>query len=108
VASAKVPVENHGGPGTCDAHWRESVFKNELMTGFLNIGSNPLSLETVASMGDLGYLVTYSAADPYVLSLMALRAETSQTIVMRNDILQLPIRMLDRAGRVVRTIPPRR
>jgi hypothetical protein len=108
VASAKVPVENHGGPGTCDAHWRESVFKNELMTGFLNIGSNPLSLETVASMGDLGYLVTYSAADPYVLSLMALRAETSQTIVMRNDILQLPIRMLDRAGRVVGTIPPRR
>lgn len=108
VASAKVPVENKGGPGTCDAHWRESVFKNELMTGFLNIGSNPLSLETVGSLGDLGYLVTYSAADPYVLSLMALRAETSPAIIMRNDITQLPIKVLDPAGRVVGTIPPRR
>ena len=108
VASAKVPVENHGGPGTCDAHWRESVFKNELMTGFLNVGSNPLSLETVASLGDLGYLVTFSAADPYVLSLMALRAEPSQTIIMRNDIMQLPIRVLDPSGRVVGTLPPRR
>lgn len=108
VASAKVPVENHGGAGTCDGHWRESVFKNELMTGFLNIGSNPLSLETVASMGDLGYLVTYTAADPYVLSLMALRAETSQTIIMKNDIMALPIRVLDPLGRVVGTIPPRR
>jgi hypothetical protein len=108
VTSAKVPVENHGGPGTCDAHWRESVFKNELMTGFLNIGSNPLSLETVGSMGDLGYLVTYSAADPYVLSLMALRAETSPAIILRNDIMQLPIKVLDPSGRVVGTLPPRR
>jgi hypothetical protein len=108
VASAKVPVENHGGPGTCDAHWRESVFKNELMTGFLNIGSNPLSLETIGSMGDLGYLVTYSAADPYVLSLMALRAETSPAIILRNDIMRLPIKVLDPSGRVVGTLPPRR
>jgi leishmanolysin len=108
VASAKVPVENHGGPGTCDAHWRESVFKNELMTGFLSIGSNPLSLETVGSMGDLGYLVTYTAADPYVLSLMALRAEPSPAIILRNDITQLPIRVLDPSGRVVGTLPPRR
>ncbi|HET9707227.1 MAG TPA: leishmanolysin-related zinc metalloendopeptidase [Gemmatimonadales bacterium] len=108
VASAKVPVENHGGPGTCDAHWRESVFKNELMTGFLNIGSNPLSLETVGSMGDLGYLVTYSAADSYSLLTMALRVETSQAIIMRNDVMQLPIRVLDPSGRVVGTLPPRR
>jgi Leishmanolysin/Bacterial Ig-like domain (group 1) len=107
VASAKVPVENHGGAGTCDGHWRESVFKNELMTGFLNIGSNPLSLETVASMGDLGYFVTYTAADPYVLSLMLL-AGPAPSVVMRNDIMQLPIKVLDPAGRVVGTLPPRR
>ena len=106
VASAKVPVENHGGPGTCDGHWRESVFKNELMTGFLNIGSNPLSLETVASMGDLGYFVTYSGADPYFLSL-ALQPGPSPTMRMRNDILRLPITVIDRNGRVVGTLPPR-
>ncbi len=29
----KVPVENDGGPGTADVHWRESVFDTELMTG---------------------------------------------------------------------------
>jgi hypothetical protein len=106
VASAKVPVENRGGPGTCDGHWRESVFKNELMTGFLNIGSNPLSLETVASMGDLGYLVTYSAADPYLLSLM-LRAGPSSQLVMRDDIMRLPMTVLDASGRAVGRIPPR-
>ena len=31
-----VPVENTGGPGTRDGHWRESVFKNELMSGFIS------------------------------------------------------------------------
>jgi len=107
VASAKVPVENRGGSGTCDGHWRESVFKNELMTGFLNIGSNPLSLETVASLGDLGYLVTYSAADPYVLAAPP-AVGRGQVIVLGNDILQMPISVVDAAGRVVETIHPRR
>lgn len=107
VASAKVPVENTGGAGTCNGHWRESVFKKELMTGFLSLGSNPLSLETVASLGDLGYLVTYSAADPYVLSLM-LEAGPSARIEMKSDVLRLPIGIVDPAGNVVGTIPPRR
>ena len=63
---SSVPVENRGGQGTPDGHWRESVFDNELMTGFLNSGvSNPLSRITVASLGDLGYEVDLSAADPY-------------------------------------------
>ncbi len=29
-----IPVENWGRPGTREGHWRESVFANELMTGF--------------------------------------------------------------------------
>ena len=65
--SGSVPVENMGGPGTRDGHWRESVFGNELMTGFLNTGFNPLSRMTVASISDLGYRVDLNAADPYVL-----------------------------------------
>ena len=69
--------------------------------------SNPLSLETVASMGDLGYLVTYTAADPYFLSLMLL-AGPAPSVVVRNDIMHLPIKVLDPAGRVVGTLPPRR
>lgn len=60
-----VPVENTGGSGTRDSHWRESVFGNELMTGFLNNGSNPLSRITVASLADIGYQVDITRADSY-------------------------------------------
>ncbi|MEN8375933.1 MAG: leishmanolysin-related zinc metalloendopeptidase [Gemmatimonadota bacterium] len=64
-----VPVENIGedGDGTYGVHWRESVFDNELMTGFLNAGVNPLSVVSIASMEDLGYLIDLGAADPYML-----------------------------------------
>lgn len=65
----KVPVENTGGPGTRDGHWRESVFNSELMTGWIEGGgvSNPLSAVTIASLADMGYTVNMNAADPYVL-----------------------------------------
>jgi hypothetical protein len=53
--SGELPIENMGGPGTALGHWRESVLNNELMTGFLNLGENPLSRITAASMKDLGY-----------------------------------------------------
>ena len=59
-----VPVENSGGPGTADGHWRESVFGNELMTGYLNGGANPLSRVTVGSLADLGYQVNYRRRRP--------------------------------------------
>jgi hypothetical protein len=36
---------------------------NELMTGFLNSGPNPLSAVTIESMADLGYTVNVGAAD---------------------------------------------
>jgi hypothetical protein len=62
---AAVPVENTGGPGTKNSHWRETVFKNELMTGFVADAPNPLSRLTVASLKDLGYVVDLAKADPY-------------------------------------------
>jgi hypothetical protein len=60
-----VPVEANGGSGTTLSHWRESVMTNELMTGFLNSGANPLSAVTIESMADLGYAVNVAAADPW-------------------------------------------
>ncbi len=60
-----VPVEAKGGSGTTLSHWRESVMTNELMTGFLNTGTNPLSAVTIESMADLGYTVNVGAADPW-------------------------------------------
>ena len=62
-----VPVEGTGGPGTMGSHWRESVFVNELMTGWINNGSNPLSRLSIASMADLGYHVDLAQADPYTV-----------------------------------------
>jgi hypothetical protein len=65
TADSGVPVEALGGGATPGTHWRESVLGNELMTGLLNGGSNPLSQITVGSMADLGYAVSYNAADAY-------------------------------------------
>ena len=69
--TGNVPVENSGGAGTTDSHWRESTFGSELMTGYIN-ALNPLSAVTAASFADLGYGVDLTAADPY--GLPALRA----------------------------------
>ena len=57
--SIPVPVENSGGPGTRDSGWRESVFRNELMTGFLNPGPNVISRITIGALQDMGYTVNY-------------------------------------------------
>ncbi len=73
--SGNVPVENGGGPGTADSHWRETTFRTELMTGYLN-SSNQLSAMTAASLADLGYGVDIAGADAY--SLPALRAASVQ------------------------------
>jgi hypothetical protein len=66
-AATGVPVENTGGPGTREGHWRESTFGNELMSGFIAAPGNPLSRLTVASLADLGYQVDLDAAEPYAL-----------------------------------------
>jgi hypothetical protein len=89
--SLPVPVENIGGPGTRDSHWRDSVFNAEMMTGFVNVGGNPMSRMTVASLQDLGYEVNLNAAEPYSLpnhlevaemGLLAAHAEAEAGIVL--------------------------
>lgn len=66
TTATAVPVEADGGSGTRLAHWDESVFGTELMTGWYNSGqTNALSRITVASMADLGYQVNMAAADAY-------------------------------------------
>lgn len=62
-----VPVENTGGEGTRDGHWRETDFGNELMTPFISGIPNPLSALTVASLRDLGYGASTSGASAYAL-----------------------------------------
>ena len=60
-------MEATGGSGTALSHWRESVFTNELMTGWAGPGTSlPLSTVTIGSLADLGYTVNYAAADPFI------------------------------------------
>jgi hypothetical protein len=108
TGGGKVPVENTGGAGTRDGHWRETVFTNELMTGFISLGTNPMSVVTAAQYGDLGYpLLNQGATDAFTVTVAALRAAaTGAGIHLRDDILRAPIQVLDERGRVTRVIQP--
>jgi hypothetical protein len=68
TCASTVPVEgDQGGDGTKDSHWREATFGNELMTGFISNGANPLSAMSIRSLEDLGYTVNTAAADSYTI-----------------------------------------
>jgi hypothetical protein len=102
----KVPVENTGGTGTINSHWRESVLRNELMTGTINGGGagNPLSLLTVRSLQDLGYTVNTSNADPFFLTLAArLPGAAVESVALGRDVLAFPLWTVDARGRLNRT-----
>ena len=106
---AKVPVENRGGRGSGDSHWRESVLDHELMTPYQNSGiPDPLSAITIQSLADLGYTVDVSLAEPYRLPGVADIAGMADKIEYGDDILRGPIIVVDRNGRIVRVIPEMR
>ncbi|MFM7138322.1 MAG: leishmanolysin-related zinc metalloendopeptidase, partial [Planctomycetota bacterium] len=69
ATAVDIPVENTGGPGTADGHWRESVFGSELMTGRAEPPgvASPISRMTTGALEDLGYLVNYASSDSYTI-----------------------------------------
>jgi hypothetical protein len=78
TCATSVPVEGtQGGPGTINSHWRETTFGNELMTGFINAGKNPLSIMSIRSLEDLGYSVDTTVAEPYTRPGLNIRAAGS-------------------------------
>lgn len=90
-----VPVEgDQGGSGTLFSHWDETTFFNELMTGFLNssANANPLSDLSVASMGDLGYVVNLGTGDNYRLPNTPGPAIVSKTAAVQGPGLDLKSR----------------
>ena len=112
-AGNKVPVENCGtspyvfpvcGAGTVNSHWREVVFGNELMTGYLGSGSTPLSVLSIAAQEDLGYTVNYAAADAYTHIFMAPAPGGGQPLFLGDDVRHGPIYVVDARGTVVRVI----
>jgi hypothetical protein len=111
--NAKVPVENctNNTPSTCgggtiNSHWREGVLRNELMTGYLNgSGPNPLSVLTIGSLKDIGYVVDATQADFFQqdMTLQAgLMAEGgTDQLYLKDDIEQHPILEVRPDGRIV-------
>ena len=106
---AKVPVENGGD----DAHWRESVFDDEMMTPSLVLGrANPVSAITLQSFADMGYKIDASEAQAYRVPStarvadIAAGAETQGTEILGygDDIERGPITVVDIDGKVVKVI----
>lgn len=105
-----VPVANQGGPGTRDSHWRESVFDDELMTGFINLGDNPLSVVSIGSLADLFYAVDLGEADAYQLDLSGSAVAGLRTgrVDLGDDLLGAPVYGVTPSGRVRLLRPARR
>lgn len=104
----KVPVENLAGPGSEDAHWRESVLGNEIMSPRQTVGvGDPLSSITIMSLADLWYIVDVTLAEPFMLigALAADLAEPAPKIEYGDDVVRGPIVVVDQDGEIVTVIP---
>jgi hypothetical protein len=92
-----------GPAGTRLAHWREATFGQELMTGWLGAGPNPLSALTINQFRDLGYEVNDALGDTYSFA-AAIQAQLAAPIQLIERGLTSPLMVINRAGRVVRTM----
>ena len=105
---AKVPVENRGGEGSRNSHWRDTVLALELMRPFQRLGvAEPLSAITIQSLADFGYEVDATQAEPYRLPSpdLARALEAAPKIPYGDDIWRGPLIFVDPNGRITRVIP---
>jgi hypothetical protein len=87
ICADAVPVEDAGGDGTRNSHWRETTFDTEIMTGWENSPMvngtalpAPISRMTVGSLADIGYVINLDAADAWRVPGTALRAAGGRTV----------------------------
>ena len=107
MSGAKVPVENLGGGGSANLHWRGSVLRGELMRPLNALGEpETFSAITIQSMADLGYTVDAGLAEPYTLPSRRAAAgeEPGRVVDLGEDVLTGPLQVIDAAGRVVRVL----
>ncbi len=98
----KVPVDSNG------AHWRLEVLYNELMTGVSYPDTfEPLSAITIQALADYGYTVNVDQAEAYALPGVVVRKRAAAEDIPHDDVRKGPVRVIDRAGRTVRIIPPK-
>ena len=108
--SPRIPLEDTGGSGTADSHWRESIFKDELMTGYIAAAgvAMPLSRMSLGAMADLGYVTNPAAADVYNFgsslrqSLDAIRLPEDASEMRLTETLAGPIASISHSGAVTR------
>ena len=93
-----VPVENAGSTGTRDAHWRRTVFSNELMQGYARPGGMPMSRVTIASLSDLGYTVTFAGSDSYSFFPALNSLASASSVSLGDDIARSALWAVDRTG----------
>ena len=105
---AKVPVEqNEDIEG---AHWRYSVFGNEIMQG--RYAGTALSAITIQTLADFGYGVDVTQADAYTLpsaaqasaKVAATHAEPELLCGVGDGEKRAPIYVVDQQGYIIRTI----
>lgn len=109
TGGAKVPVQSGARSGSSDAHWRESVFVDELMTPFVG-GGHALSLITIESLADMGYGVDLTRAESYTLPgsrPAGMRTGSGPVVYLGDDILRRPIVLVDQKGRTSVRYPRR-
>lgn len=99
--SSTVPLENTGGPGTAESHWREETFDRELMTGYSSGSDNPLTGMTIGALQDLGYTVSFALSEPLALSAGALAQLRARPRRLVERPLSSPIIVVDQGGREV-------
>ena len=98
----KVPVQRR-----IYSHWRESIFGDEIMTPSIDLESEtPISAITLQAMADMGYVVDLARADDYELPGVEYRRRGRTVLDLSNDVVHMPVMVVDADGRVVRVIPP--
>ena len=108
-SGGKVPLEDR--IPVLNIHWRKRVIPGDIMAPG---GGSLLTAITIQTLGDLGYEVDVSKADPYTLpgaaqgdaGMDAAEAEAADLDVPTDAILRVPSIVVDKDGRVVRMIRP--
>jgi hypothetical protein len=110
TCTTHVPIEDCVGIPGCGAgtrlgHWRELIFRTELMTGYVSAAGvrNPFSKMTIQALGDLGYTVDADQSNDYVIppaALMGIRQQSSSAGDLRMPAPRLPTHEIDRSGRI--------
>ena len=93
--SGQARVEDTGGQGTMGAHWKESVYIDELMTGWAQPAPQlmPLSKLTIKALEDLGFVVDVGRADSYTLPSLGRRLR--KAVAPSDEILGCEVLKLD-------------